>query len=102
MAETILGAKDATPSEARPPEDPYYPAFEREAAAFNQMLPQLLAQFPGEFVAVYGQRVIDRDVDELSLARRVGRKHPGEFVLINRVEPESKNVAYLDSREGFA
>lgn len=59
--------------------------FDRELTAFQNLLPTLLQNKPGVFVAVYQGDVIDEDVDELALARRMERSYRGEFVLIRRI-----------------
>lgn len=102
MAKTTLDEMNRGASTVKSPDDPYYPAFLKEASAYEQILPELLSQCPGWFVAVHGEEVIDRDRDELSLARRVGRLHPSEFVLIRCVEPGPERDALMDSPEGLA
>jgi hypothetical protein len=49
--------------------------WERERQAFERLLPDLLESDPGEFVAVYGGKVVDRDPQLISLASRVYAKY---------------------------
>lgn len=63
-------------------------AFFREDAAFKRLLPQLLQDCPGVFVAVHKGRVIDKDANDFALARRIDETHRSEFVLIRRVSGE--------------
>jgi hypothetical protein len=43
----------------------------RETVAFHRLLPQLLAQYPGEFVAIHEEQVIDHDPNDIDLIQRV-------------------------------
>lgn len=72
---------------------------EREAAALERMLPELLATRAGEYVAVRGGRVIDHDADEFALARRVEGEHRSNFVLIRKVSRDVPQEDRLESPE---
>lgn len=61
--------------------------FEKERAAFLKMLPELLKTYPGWFVAIRDEKILDKDKDEFALGRRVCRPPHQEFILIERVEP---------------
>jgi hypothetical protein len=53
-------------------------AYEQERHAFQRMLPQLLREHPGEFVAISGGQVVDHDRSQRELARRYfGQGHRG-------------------------
>jgi len=64
----------------------------QETAAYEKMHDQLMAQFAGEFVAVFKGRLIDHDVDSSALLNRIDAAYPNDVVLVKRVvalpEPE--------------
>lgn len=73
-----------------------YPAFpihpqraqmEQEVAAFEAMHTDLWAQYPYEYVAVYGGQIIDHDKDQLALLKRVKEQLPTSIVMIDQVLP---------------
>ncbi|MBE2202472.1 MAG: hypothetical protein IAE79_27925 [Anaerolinea sp.] len=70
---------------------------EQEQAVFRRLHSQLLAQYPGEYVAVYQGRVVDRDADRLALAARIDEKYPQTVVLIKQVTAEPDKVLYMRS-----
>jgi hypothetical protein len=63
----------------------WYKDWEKESAAFDRMLPELLKSKANRFVAVYGGRVVDEDEDQFTLAGKVHRRYPQTFVLIQQV-----------------
>jgi hypothetical protein len=44
---------------------------EREYQAFLRLLPELLATYRGRYVAIHKGQVIDSDLDDIALVRRV-------------------------------
>ena len=58
-----------------------------ETAAFERMLPELLKNSAGKFVAMRDGKVIDSDADQFNLARRIDVNWPDGFVLIREVCP---------------
>jgi hypothetical protein len=60
----------------------------REAQAFAEMHSELLAKFPGQYVALHRGQVIDYDPDQVTLYLRVTAQYPDEIVLIRQVRPE--------------
>jgi hypothetical protein len=44
---------------------------DRETLAFRRLLPQLLSQYAGEFVAIHDEQVIDHDSSDIELIQRV-------------------------------
>lgn len=58
---------------------------QHELAAFQEMLPKLLVDHAGEFVALSDGKLLDQDKDEFVLAKRVSRKFPGKFVFIQEI-----------------
>ena len=59
--------------------------FEHEEAVFRRKLPELLATYRGLFVALSGEEIIDKDSDELALAKRVSLLPKDKFILIQQV-----------------
>jgi hypothetical protein len=57
-------------------------ALMRERKAFIALHPTLLAQYPGEYVAIHSGALIDHDKDGLALSLRVHQRFPDEFVWI--------------------
>ena len=58
-----------------------------EEAAYRNMHAELMARYAGQYVAIYGGRLIDHDPDELALLRRLDAHHPDNVVLMKRVRP---------------
>jgi hypothetical protein len=79
------------PSYPRAHISPRHPEMCQEEAAFESMKPDLIAQYRGQFIALFQQQVIDHDPDELALLARIEQTHPDELVLIRQVveTPES-------------
>jgi hypothetical protein len=57
-------------------------AIEREQKAFVALHPHLLAQYPGEEIAIYQGQVVDHDIDGVALSSRIYKRFPNEFVWI--------------------
>lgn len=57
-------------------------ALVREREAFTALHPTLLAQYPGEYVAVHHGVLVDHDKDGLTLSLRIHQRFPDEFVWI--------------------
>jgi len=64
-----------------------FDAMDQEVAAFEAMHAALWEKYPHQFVAVYGGQVVDYDVDEWDLLRRIDQRYPNEVVMIDQVEP---------------
>ena len=60
----------------------------REARAFERHRPQLLRRYAGQFVAMYGGRVADRDKDAEALAARLFARLGDVPFFIGRVEKQ--------------
>jgi predicted DNA-binding antitoxin AbrB/MazE fold protein len=65
------------------------PAVEREMAAYIAMHPMLLEKYAGQYVAIYGDELIDHDEEMARLLARIEKQHPHEFVWLTKVEPEA-------------
>ena len=60
----------------------------REEMAFQRLHPELVQRYLGEFVAVLEGKVIDHDIDQVALYKRIRQRYPKQFVLIS---PVTKN-----------
>jgi hypothetical protein len=72
-------------------------AMQREEVAFQTMLPQLLARYENEYVAVYQGEVIDHDPDQGNLVRRLDQTHPNAVVLVKKVTAEPEPMLRMPS-----
>lgn len=77
----------------------------REEAAYEAMHPELMAQYAGEYVAIYQGQLIDHDQDETALLRRLDAQYPDDVVLMKKVrplpEPMLHNVSFRLIRDGI-
>lgn len=69
---------------------PDRPRMEQEQAAYEQLRPFLVERHEGQYVAIHGGKLVDADIDQLALARRILANYPGQVVHIRLVrrEPE--------------
>lgn len=65
-----------------------------ETQAFLAMQDQLLAQYPGQHVAIYGGEVVDHDIEAAQLEKRVRQRFGVLPVLIAPVKPASTRDLY--------
>ena len=63
-----------------------------EENVFRAMHTELRAAYPNQYVAVYRGQMVDHDLDQLALFRRVEERYPDAPVLIRQVTPESEEV----------
>lgn len=68
------------------------PKRELEKEAFRRLHPDLKRQYPGEFVAIHNENLIDHDTDRAALLKRIEKQYPDEFVLIRPVQQEPEVV----------
>jgi hypothetical protein len=61
-------------------------AVAREEAAFYRLHPELWQKYPGQYVAIYSEEMVDHDPDQVALFLRVKARYPGEFVWIAPVK----------------
>lgn len=66
----------------------------RELAHFKKMKNHLLkdVKYGGKFVAIKEAKIIDSDLDDLRLAKRIDQKYPDEVVLIVKAEEEFPSI----------
>ena len=71
-------------------------AVDREGAAFRRLHPTLLRDYPGQYVAVHGEVVVDHDPDQVALFLRAKERFPTDFVWIAPVgeSPEESYRVY--------
>ena len=81
--------------------DPMDEAVERAREAFIALHPMLLANYPGEEVAIYQGQVVDHDQDGVALSSRIYQRFPHEFVWIAPVtdQPLEVRTVYSHHRE---
>lgn len=72
-------------------------AMQREEAAFRRLHPMLYKQYVGKYVAIYREKLIDSDADQVALYRRVRQQHPGEFVWVAPVHKTADEVLVFRS-----
>jgi hypothetical protein len=75
----------AKQSYVKPYIGPTYAQMRVEERAFDAMKERLVMDYLGEFVAVFQQKVVDHDSDELTLLARINERFPEEVVLIRQV-----------------
>lgn len=69
----------------------------RERKAFFDMLPELLTQYPQEFVAVLDGQVVDHDEDKIALLKRREDQFPNQPVFIRQVLPQFDDTLHMRS-----
>jgi hypothetical protein len=67
-------------------------AIRRESVAFRAMHAQLLLTHAGRYVAIYQGQLIDHDVDQLALYRRVSQQYREAAILIRQVTSSPDEV----------
>jgi hypothetical protein len=71
---------------------------DRQEALFDTAKPQLLNQYPGEFVAFEDGIVLDHDVSEQALAQRVFAQRPTQDLLIRQVLVQEPTLMVRSAR----
>lgn len=61
---------------------------EREQAAYARLRESLLETHEGQYVAIHGGELVDADVDQTALLRRIDARFPNEVVHLRRVTRE--------------
>lgn len=61
---------------------------DRETIAFRALHAELIAKYPGEYVAIHQGKVIDHDPKLGDIYLRIDEKYPDEIILIKQVQPE--------------
>lgn len=88
----------------RPPgsmDDDIENVVESEINAFRRLHPSLFERYPGEFVAIHGQQLVDHDAEKLDLYQRIQERYPTQFVLVRRVENDPEPELQFRSTRYF-
>jgi hypothetical protein len=83
LAESIT-LPETTPTKDTMPEGDM--AVAQEEAAFYRLHPELWQKYPGQYVAIYNEEMVDHDSDQVALFLRVKARYPDEFVWIAPVQ----------------
>jgi hypothetical protein len=78
----------------------FYGTFRRDAAAFEEQLPRMLEEFPGEYVAILDGEIIDHRTKWEELFKATRERYPDRFVFLEHVVPKSKVSVDMDTLEG--
>ncbi len=70
---------------------------EREMQAYQAMHAELWDKYPGQYVAIQGGNLVDRDTDPTALSLRINEKYPDVFVWIGKVEERPIRVLQMPS-----
>jgi hypothetical protein len=68
---------------------------DREIRAYEAMHPELWQTYPGQWVAVHRQRLIDHDCDRRALYRRIRAEYGRTSVLIRKVTEHPTEEIWL-------
>ncbi len=68
-----------------------------EEAAYHALHQELCRTYFGQYVAIYGGKLVDHDEDATPLYFRVRQQYPDEFVLITPVTSEPKETYRIRS-----
>lgn len=69
----------------------------QEQAAYQTMLPELLAQYKNQYVAIHQGKVVDHDTSQVALVIRLDDSHPDAVVLVQQVTEEPEKVLRMRS-----
>ncbi|VAW43363.1 hypothetical protein MNBD_CHLOROFLEXI01-3744 [hydrothermal vent metagenome] len=69
----------------------------QEQDAFQAMLPELLAKYKDQYIALHQGEVVDHDVDRVILAARLDKTHPDAVVLVKQVTAQPESVLRMRS-----
>ena len=61
---------------------------ERETLSFRALHVELMATYPGEYVAIHQGQVIDHAPKLAEIYLRIDEKYPDEIILLKQVQPE--------------
>jgi hypothetical protein len=70
---------------AKPYIGPSHAQMLEEERTFDAMKERLVADYVGQFVAIFQQEVVDHDCDEQALLARINERYPDDVVLIRQV-----------------
>ena len=67
--------------------DRFWQQFYRSVDYFEREFERLFQEYPGQFIAILDEKMIDHDRDEEVVALRVRDSYPDRYVLIVRAVP---------------
>lgn len=70
---------------------------EQEQAAYERLRESLLATHEGQYVAIFGGELVDADVDQMALARRIIANYSDQVVHIRLVRREPEPDLHIRS-----
>lgn len=77
--------------------NPQRPAMQKEIAVYEELHPELVEQLLGQSVAIDQGRMIDHDVDLVTLHDRISLHYAGEVILCRKVQSTPKPVLFMRS-----
>lgn len=82
-------------------EKEFLATFRRDLAAFKAMLPRLLEECPGQYVAILDGHLVDHKPNWEDLVGSTKKLYPDRFVLLEQVVPTNEEtVIDMDTLEG--
>ncbi len=73
------------------------PAVDQEEAAFHRLHPTLRQQYAGQYVAIYGEKCVGHDPDQVALFLRMRERYPHEFVWIAPIQETPEEIYQMRS-----
>ena len=73
----------------------------QEEKAYQAMHQQLIANYTGEYVAIYQGKLIDHDANEIALLQRLDANYPHDVVLMRQVLPQPEPELRIRSPAWF-
>jgi hypothetical protein len=70
----------------------------QEIAAYEAMHPMLWEKMPGHWVAIHNLQMVDHDVDDVALYRRVRAKYGHTSILIRQVKESPVEQVWIRTR----
>lgn len=97
LAEAIVLSKPRDPTVTWSDEPLLNQAMDREIETFHALHADLWQRYPGQYVAIYNQQVVDHDPELALLYARSQEKYPEQLVLIRQIEIDPEPVVYFRS-----
>ena len=72
-------------------------AFEREIAAFERLKPTLLKEYPGQYVAIYQEKVVAHDDNKLETAQQVREQYGPVIYYVEQLLPDTPRTVRITS-----
>jgi len=78
----------------------FYITFQRDVKTFKEKLPQLIQEFPGEYVAILDGEIVAHMPRWENLIELTQRQYPKKFVFVEKISLEVQAVENMDALEG--